>query len=329
MLKNYINAGDILELYYFLKRKQQNITDILLKIFSSGKTRTKSAWAHYKSLPTHWWDVPDVKRRWNLLITGNQAMNYTEYFVEKFLSKSEKLKALSLGCGTGYRELLWASSNKFYQIDAIDLSPTRILFATQQADSAGYSELINYMVKDFDEIEGTELYDIIFCEQSLHHFFPIEKAVKKIKRLLKTSGLLLVNEYVGPNRFQWTNEQLLETNNLLNIIPGNYRTFFNSRLAKKRIYRPGIIRMILNDLSEAAESEQILPVLSNHLSLIEKKDYGGTILHPLFHGIAHNFLNSDKETLDLLQKCFDYEDQLLDAKKIKSDFIFAVYKKTV
>lgn len=329
MFKNYINTGDFLEFHLFFKRKQQKITDILFKIFSSEKTRTKSAWAHYTSPPTHWWDIPEVKKRWNLLITGDQEKNDNEYFIERFLLKSEKLKALSLGCGTGFRELLWAGSNKFYHIDAIDLSPTRILFATQQAESAGYSGLINYQVKDFNEIEGVELYDIIFCEQSLHHFTPIEYAVKKIKRLLKMNGLLLVNEYVGPNRFQWTKEQLQETNKLLNIIPGNYRTFFNSKLSKEKIYRPGIIRMILNDGSEAAESEQILPVLSNHLSLIDKKDYGGTILHPLFHGIAHNFINSDKETRDLLQKCFDYEDQLLNAKKIKSDFIFAVYKKTV
>lgn len=329
MFKNSINTGDFLEFHLFFKRKQQKITDPLLKIFSSNKSRTKSAWAHYKSPPTNWWDVPEVTKRWNLLITGNQEKNYNEYFIERFLLKSEKLKALSLGCGTGYRELLWAGTNKFYHIDAIDLSPSRILFATQQAESAGYSKLINYRVKDFDEIEGTELYDIIFCEQSLHHFFPMEKAVKKIKQLLKTNGLLLVNEYVGPNRFQWTKIQLLETNKLLNTIPSNYRTFLNSKLLKKKIYRPGIIRMILNDGSEAAESEQILPMLNNHLSLIEKKDYGGTILHPLFHGIAHNFINPDKGTKDLLYKCFAYEDQLLDQKKVKSDFIFAVYKKTV
>jgi hypothetical protein len=86
--------------------------------------------------------------------------------------------------------------------------------------------------------------------------------------------------------------------------------------------------MTLNDLSEAAESEYILPNLNNYFSLIEIKEYGGTILHPLFNGIAHNFLNSEKETKDLLQKCFAFEDELLDAKIIKSDFIFAVYKKS-
>jgi ubiquinone/menaquinone biosynthesis C-methylase UbiE len=328
MFKNLISFDDFLELYLFFKRKRQTPVTLLLKIFSSDKNRTKSAWAHYESPPTHWWDIPEVRDRWNLLISGNHKIEYTEYFTQSFLLNKEKLKALSLGCGTGHRELKWAASNKFKRIDAIDLSPTRIEYAKRQSDIAGYSDIIFYEVKDFDQIENKEQYDIIFCEQSLHHFSPMQGAVEKINRLLTASGLLLVNEYVGPNRFQWTKEQLIETNKLLNTIPEKYRTFFNSRIIKNKVYRPGLIRMILNDQSEAGESEYILPNLNNYFSLIEIREYGGTILHPLFNGIAHNFLNSEKETKNLLQKCFAFEDELLDAKVIKSDFIFAVYKKS-
>ncbi|MDQ7816687.1 MAG: methyltransferase domain-containing protein [Melioribacteraceae bacterium] len=328
MFKNLVNINDFLELHLFFKRKRQIPVTLLLKIFSSDKNRTKSAWAHNESPPTHWWDIPEVRERWNFLITGNNKIDYPEYFKGTFLLNKEKLKALSLGSGTGHRELKWAASNKFERIDAIDLSRTRIEYAKKRSELEGYSDIINYQVKDFDEIENKKLYDIIFCEQSLHHFSPMQGAVEKIKSLLKTNGLLLINEYVGPNRFQWTKKQLFETNKLLNTIPIKYRTFFNSKIIKSKVYRPGLIRMILNDRSEAAESEQMLPSLNNYFSLIEIKEYGGTILHPLFNGIAHNFINSEKETKELLQKCFAIEDELLDANKIKSDFIFAVYKKT-
>jgi ubiquinone/menaquinone biosynthesis C-methylase UbiE len=326
MFNNFINTGDFLELYIFLKRREKSFCNLFLRIFSLSKNRTKFAWSHFYSPPTNWWDIPQIRENWNLLISGNPQTDYYDYFTKTFLSNKEKLTALSLGCGTGYRELRWAASQKFTRIDAVDLSPKRIEFARKKSFKEGFSNIINYRAIDFENITDFK-YDLIFCEQSLHHFSPMEKVIDKIYKLLKPGGFLLVNEYVGPNRFQWTGEQLCYTNLLLQKIPKKYRFYYNSRLVKNRVFKPGLLRMFLSDPSEAIESSYILPELNKKFRLVQLKEYGGTILHLLFNGIAHNFLNVAAETLDIIAKCIQFENDLLHSQKIKSDFIFAVYKK--
>lgn len=327
MFLNLINAGDLLDFYSSIKRKHLSLFKIFSRIFSSNKKRIQTAWSHIESPPTHWWDIPQINERWNLLISGDYKTNYYDYFIKTYLSNKTKIVALSLGCGTGHRELRWASSGKFERIDAIDLSSQRINYAHQKSIDAGFSNIINFEVQDFLSLPETNTYDLILCEQSLHHFYPMKNVVEKLFRLVKNEGLLLVNEYVGPNRFQWTNEQLYYTNKLLQEIPVKYRRFYKSGLIKKKVYKPGLLRMILSDYSEAVESENILPFLQKTFSELELKAYGGTILHPLFNGIAHNFLTPDKEIDAVIKKCFRFEDNLMHSQIIKSDFIFAVYKK--
>jgi len=87
--------------------------------------------------------------------------------------------------------------------------------------------------------------------------------------------------------------------------------------------------MMLNDPSEAVESSRILPLLNSIFYMEEVREYGGTILHLLFNGIAHNFLKEDDETERILRFCFDAEDMLLKMKEIESDFVIAICKKKV
>ncbi len=327
MFINLINVNDFIELYVFYKRRNFTLLQILSRIFSLSKSKVESAWSHLDSPPTHWWDIPQIRERWNLLISGNPKTDYYEYFIQKYLFNKEKLTALSLGCGTGHRELRWAASGKFKQIDAIDLSPRRIDFARKKSMEAGYSNIINYQLANFNEMNIGSKYDLIFCEQSLHHFSPMNKVIDKINDFMKPDGLLLINEYVGPTRFQWNKDQIFFSNKLLGEIPAKYRYYYNSRLIKKRIAKPGLLRMFLSDPSEAIESEKILPELNKKFRIVELREYGGTILHPLFDGIAHNFINEEKEALTVIEKCFSFEDELLHLQKIKSDFIFAVFIK--
>ncbi len=86
--------------------------------------------------------------------------------------------------------------------------------------------------------------------------------------------------------------------------------------------------MILGDPSEAVESSKIRPLLHKIFEVVEIREYGGTVLHLLFSGIAHNFLSEDTETRHWLDICFEVEDSLLRKGDIQSDFIIAVCKKS-
>lgn len=328
MLGNWISLYEI----YYLVRKLQREPETVLKLIPRlplGKSKkTRAAWAHTESPPTNWWDVPAIRKRWNYLISGDSSVDYCDYICQRYWTGRESLRALSLGCGTGTRELRWAETSKFSHIDAYDLSESRIRYAVGVAAQRGLGSIVSFHVDDVYKMQVQEsFYDVILGESSLHHFSPLETILQRVSRFLKPDGYFIVNEFVGPTRFRWTSRQLEITNSLLAILPSRYKTLWNSTSTKLDLIRPSQLSMILRDPSEAIESSRILPLLNRIFDVVEIKGYGGAILHLLLGGIAHHFLAPDVEGQRVLDVCFEIEDLLLASGDIQDDFIVAVCRK--
>jgi ubiquinone/menaquinone biosynthesis C-methylase UbiE len=325
MFNNFVNAQDFFDL---IDKGPRLLPQLAARLAFGKRQRVKTAWAHTATPPTNWWDIPSVRARWNQLISGFAAVDYHKYISQKFFKDRDSLCALSLGCGTGHNELIWAALGQFGHIDAYDLSEQRIRTANEAAVSNGFGNIINYSVGDVFSIELREgHYDAILVEQSLHHFSPLDEILLRIERFLHTDGYFIVNEYVGPTRFQWTNRQLEAVNSLLSALPAKYRTLWGSDAVKQKATSPSRLHMLLSDPSEAVESESIMRLLRQTFELVEVKGYGGNILHLLFNGIAHNFLSDDAETRGHLDTIFKAEDALLNSGDMQSDFVVAVCRK--
>lgn len=325
MFNNLVNSRDLLRLAKKIGRGQ--FDRIFSKLFTPKKEKIKETWRHTQVPPTNWWDIPAVQERWNYLISGNPEVDYYEYVSRKYFSRKKNLKGLSLACGTGHRELRWAKLADFKKIDAYDLSETSIKYARKQAKKKGYDKIINYQVADVYDIKmQRDFYDVVLVEHSLHHFSPLKEILLRVRNFLKPNGFLIVNEFVGPTRFQLTDKQLEIINNLLSILPDKYKTRWKNKSVKSKVFRPSKLSMILDDPSEAVESSKILPLLNQLLNVVEIKEYGGTILQFLFSEIAHNFLSNNKETQRILHLCFEVEDLHLKNKDIQSDFVIVVCK---
>jgi ubiquinone/menaquinone biosynthesis C-methylase UbiE len=321
MLGNLVNTGDLLNLARALHAPRRLVSRLM-----GGKAqKVTDAWSFTSSPPVNWWDIPEVRKRWNCLISGNPEIDYKRYVADKYFSGRHSMLALSLGCGTGTREMDWVKCGDFRRLDAYDLSEPRIRVAAAKAKEKGLDAIVKYRVADMNQLEAPEeLYDIVFAESSLHHFSPLRQLLLRVNTCLKPDGLFIVNEFVGPTRFQWTDRQLATINNILSILPKHYKTFWSTSRIKSRVTRPSRLHMILNDPSEAVESSNIMPQLHEIFDMVEIKEYGGTILHMLFSGIAHNFLSDDVETRNVLRICFDIEDFLLNAREIQSDYALVV-----
>lgn len=315
-----------------LIQRIQSDPNVLRKVFArlrvGRSNRVKAAWANIEFPPKNWWDIPAVQTRWNHMVSGDANVDYYEYITRNYLMGRDSLRGLSLGCGTGQRELRWAELGKFVRIDAFDISKEHIQIAIAAAKEKNYDRIIDYRVAEVNTIEVREaLYDVVLVEQSLHHFSPLESILRKVDRFLKPSGYFVVNEFVGPSRFQWTDRQLQAANGLLAGLPTKYKTLWNSKSVKTYVYKPGLLRMILADPSEAVESSNILPLLQRLFDVIDLKGFGGNILHLLFDGIAHHFSSPDAEAQRWLNRCFEIEDQFLASEAVQSDFVVAVCKK--
>ncbi len=320
-----ITKHDIFDTYNQFKRLSLPAFLSRIKIFQSDKV--KAAWEREYSEAKDWSSLKKVQENISLASTGDTQKEYREYIYEKYLKELQPVTALSVGCGNGLNELAWAQYCKFDELKGIDLTEKSIEEANLLSCEEGRPE-IQFEALDIMNLEMPDsYYDVIFAQASLHHFSPLEKIVKNLRLALKPGGLLIVNEYCGPNRFQWNKKQIEEANKMLNLIPEKYRQRWKLEETKEEISEPGIVRMMLSDPSEAIESENIKPLLDKYFEPLEISNSGGTLLHPVLHDIAHNFKDDDSEAQEILDRLIKTENELISSKQLSSDFFMAIYKK--
>jgi ubiquinone/menaquinone biosynthesis C-methylase UbiE len=315
MFDNLVNVHDVA--LFVEKARQGRLGEIASRIVHRG-----ASWDHVAYPPRNWWDIPAVMRRWNVMISGDPEVDYCDHFLRRHVPGVGGLVALSLGSGTGNREIELARSGRFRRIDAVERSRVRIAYARERAEDAGFSGLIDYIEADALRValpEGS--YDIVIVEQFLHHMSPLERMLDRIRAFLKPEGYFIFNEFVGPSRFQWTEAQLAAVNALLARLPAGYRRRWKSGSLKRKVHRPGRLAMMMYDPTEAVESSRIVPLIGDMFEVVETKEYGGTVLQLLFSDIAANFLGDDPETKRLLDMCFAAEDELLRSGAAGSDFL--------
>lgn len=109
--------------------------------------------------------------------------NYEQLLLREVESGLEN--GLDIGCGTG--EFTKKLSRKIDNVLGIDISPVMIEEAKRR-HSAGN---IQYIVKDFDEINEDAKYDCIVSIATFHHL-DMETALPKINRLLNENGVLII-----------------------------------------------------------------------------------------------------------------------------------------
>lgn len=323
-VRTYISPGDFIDLYY--KVKQVGLSKILSKFRIVSQDRTISKWN--QTIPSsNFWDIPAIKSRINEKSTGSPDLGYEDFFVEKHLAGRQNLRMLSVGSGTGTRERRFAKHPVFESIEGIDIAPHNIKLASENALNQGFGNIF-YSSADFMRCKFPQnSFDVILFNSSLHHFRNISALLEqKVAPLLRENGFLVIYEYVGPNRLQWTDYQLKRVNELLSELPEKFRKRYGSKSIKKRVFRPGLLRMIAVDPSEAVDSESIISSLRKLFNVIEEKKLGWDILQPLMKDIAHNFLTDNEETISILQFIFSYEDKYIEETG-RSDGFFGVYQK--
>lgn len=177
-----------------------------------------------KSTGLYWYELPGVLNYINRRISGQPDVDWVEYTVKKYFRRDSPLDAcVSLGCGTGKLERDLAQLKAFRNCDAYDVSEESVKTARELAAEQG-NESICYHVADVNQLElPTASYDAAWFYGSLHHFHALEHVLLQVKKSLKSEGLLVFNEYVGPSRFQFPDRQKEVANLCLKLLPLRYR----------------------------------------------------------------------------------------------------------
>ena len=94
----------------------------------------------------------------------------------------------------------------------------------------------------------TNAFDFIYFFQSLHHIERLEHILGECARALRPNGLLMVNEFVGPSRFQWSDRQKAMADALISLLPINLRKDLVDGSVKTKALAPTVKDMILGIL---------------------------------------------------------------------------------
>lgn len=307
----------------------------IISIYSSALSddpleQTKSAWSisadeQAALFGWYWMAHPMVRARTNAMQSGEPDMDgygrLSEIAQERGL-QVPFARTLSLGCGFGVLERDLSDRGLIDECDAIDIADAAIEQASRLAQEGGY-ERLRYRVADLDrEMLPERHYDLIFAHQSVHHVERLEELFEKVASALKPNGLLHLNEFVGPTRFQWTDDQLRLVNEFLDTLPEELRQTPRGR--KAPVVRPTVEAMIRADPSESVRSSEILDVLQQRFRIIEKRPYGGSLLHIGLGEIAQNFRENDPNHRAHLERFFALEDEMMDRGHIGSDYVVVV-----
>jgi len=325
-MANYLNAGDLSDVWRALKKRGAKLP------WGAATRRVQAKWdAHVTAKGAHWWDVPAVQQRWNQLFSGDETRNYVsvlaEALEERFQASTE-LRVLSPGCGVGTWECELATLDMVTSVQGIDLSPERIAAAHKRKSRLPpfAQQKLQFEAKPLLAHRLPEAgYEVLHFHQSLHHFTDLQVLMAQLRRALAPNGLLVLHEYVGPNRLQFPAERVSWWNEWFRRLPSRLRSRASDGSLKRRVYAPGLWRMKAVDPSEAPESEAMLPAVNRYFSPIQEAWLGGDLLHLVLKDIAHHFVDaSDTEAQHWLAKLLAAEDAYIHATG-RSDYILGFY----
>lgn len=301
---------------------------------SEAADKASEYWAVNRSVegtgerPRSWLQHPTMLEFVNRRVSGDPKVSTLWWFRQKYFPRPVDL-ALSLGCGFGGFERFGVEQNIARRFHANDLSGGAVAKARETAAQAGMADRIEYSVVNLDECElPAARYDAIFALSAAHHVFRLENLFRQCRKALKPHGLLFLDEYIGPSRFQSAPEVTALINRLRDILPEKYKkSLFTQDGSLIYPYAPSPVEHFeKHDPSEAVRSGEIVNTLKLYFDILEFRPYGGAMLHMLFSGIMGNFDENDETDAALLRTIATFEEVMEGAGVIGSDFAAIVAK---
>jgi len=331
----------------FMKRVREKLADEPVSTvgFSSADNQS-SPTEHHEPAGQSIWDnsleqyqIDNFKMYWELVgeiqkyqfreMTGNEEMDFLtftlNYCREHFPNAG--LRALWIGCmdSDPSPEVVQFSSGLFSKIEVMDIAEGLLRKQQQLTLDRGITQ-IDYIRQDFNELKLEEnAYDVIFSVGTIHHTENLELLFDQINRALKDDGKLIVRDYIGPNRLQFTDLQLGIINQILSILPEKYKKKSDGSIIDT-VFSCDLNHLMKVDPSEAVRSQDIVKVMKERVEIIKLAYTGGTLLHPMLSEIASNF-EQDQDAETVLKLLIFFEKFMIEKNILPSDYAFCIAQK--
>lgn len=291
--------------------------------YKNNLSKTKKAWDdfHIRGVAgqkRYWWDSPLIVEHCQRIVTGDPKTNIYEFLKKEFIS-SPLERALSICSGSGEFERGLLDYTICKSVDAYEIAEERVQEGIRKAQEKNYA--IDFHTEDVNKaVFKSNQYDIFFSWSALHHIENLEGVCANARKALKENGLVVVQEFIGPNQFQWTDKQLEIMNRILRILPERLRIRPETGEIITRLERPTIESMNRSDPSEAIRSRDIIPVLKEFFTIKTIRYFGGPLYNFLFNEIIGNFNHNDEGDTSLIKMILLTEEILIEENILDHDY---------
>ena len=286
-----------------------------------------------------WWQSPTIKKCINKRICDleEEKSEDRENFIVQSAGSNLYLKTLlkqqdkvlkhgvSVGFGTGDKEFTLIEEGLVEKFTLFELADERIRLAEKKAKNLGIDNRIKIIRGNCFEYTFDEKIDFVHWNNSLHHMFNVDEAIKWSYDILEDYGIFYLDDYVGPNRFQFSDEAIKICNNIRSIFPDSYlKNPFNPDILCETVhpFDPNEINNI--DPSEAADSENILSALIKYFPNAKIIPTGGTIYTTALMDIINNFNEEDIKDKFILELLMFIDELIVKYKIVETQYVFAI-----
>jgi len=266
-------------------------------------------------------DPIDYTRHWFLYnhavskpLTGDCAKYWLDEIGARYLRPRPE-RMLALGCGPAFIEEQILERDLAGTIVAYDTSQVAIESARARLATTPWADRMDLRCGDVLAAGLHDAsFDAVFVEAALHHFLDLEETFALMHRVLRPGGILLFDEYVGPDLQQYPTELEALLGRVNACLAPELRRDFETGEVRQSVDACPVEVQMERDPTEGVHASQILPLTYRYFEVVERLDYGGTIMRPLFNRILLNWdFPNDPKDQTIAQLVVLLEQELLRA----------------
>lgn len=271
------------------------------------------------------WQSPVARAAINDRITGDPAVSPESYFAERYGSAVPAGDALSLRASDNRLEAALVRGGACKHVTGLDGDEPRVQ-SINAAVPGSLREQVRFQHGDLLGWAPEKPLGAVIARSVLHRQHDLDAVLDRIAAILAPGGLVFVDEFVGPARFQWTDAQLEAINRLLGCLPEELLAEVGGEKGqyKRRVGRPNPTSHTVSNPDDAVCSDRILAGLDDRFERVEVQLYGGALYHQLFARIMGNFTAQP----ELVRVLMELDSLLTDLGVLSSDYVWGVWRKT-
>jgi SAM-dependent methyltransferase len=271
------------------------------------------------------WQSPVARAAINHRVTGDPAVSPESHLAERHGSAIPVPQALSLRASDGRLEAALVRSGACASITGLDGDERRVQSANAGVPGS-LREQIRFEHGDLLGWTPGEPLGAVIARSVLHRQLDLDAALDRIDAILAPGGLVFVDEFVGPARFQWTDDQLAAINRMLACLPDELLAEVGGEKGqyKRLVGRPNPASHAASNPDDAVCSDRIMAGLDERFERVEVHLYGGALYHQLFARIMGNFAAQP----ELVRVLMELDALLTDLGVLSSDYVWGVWRKT-